>query len=132
MRSKSGFRIAPNWPKIRKMIMTSQFTDKTSQSTFLDVAVFLLSSLVSGPSFMSVSVLVLELWQFLFIRDSIEIRKSEISPSGFFPMSGDWGKLGIPNLAGMFLMKSYWMLQNSRVTASTGGGGGVNVPLHPD
>ena len=34
-----------------------------------------LSSLVTSPIFMSISLLVLELWQFLFIRDWPEIRK---------------------------------------------------------
>ena len=34
---------------------------------FIDVVLFLLSGLVTGPSFMSVSSLVLELWQFYFI-----------------------------------------------------------------
>ena len=37
----------------------------------------------------------------------------------FCPKSGDWGKLGIPNLARMCLIKCYWMLQNVRVTAFT-------------
>ena len=50
-----------------------------------------------------------------FIRDWPEIRKSEISPSEFYLISGDWGELGIPNLA----RKCYWMLQNARVTAFT-------------
>ena len=45
---------------------------------FFDAVLFLLSSLVTGPSFMSISSLVLELWQFSFIRDWPEIRKSEI------------------------------------------------------
>ena len=63
--------------------------------------------------------MVLELWQFLFIRDWPEIRKSELPPSEFFQISGDWGKLEIPNLAQIFLMKYYWMLQNARVTAFT-------------
>ena len=36
---------------------------------FFDVAVFLLSSLVTGPSFMSISLPVLELWQFLFTKE---------------------------------------------------------------
>ena len=80
---------------------------------------FLLSSLDTGPSFMSISSLVLELWQFSFIRDWPEIRKSEIPPSEFFPISGDWDKLWIPNLARMFLIECYWMLQNSRATAFT-------------
>ena len=80
---------------------------------------FLLSSLVTGPSFLSISSLVLELWQFSFIRDWQEIRKSEIPPSGFCPISGDWGELWIPNLARMSLIECYWMLQNSRVTTFT-------------
>ena len=46
-----------------------------------DVVLFLLSSLVTGPTFMSISSLVLELWQFPFIRDWPEIRKSGIPPS---------------------------------------------------
>ena len=62
---------------------------------FFDV-LFLLSSLVTGPSFISISSLALELWQFSFIRDGLEIRKSEIPSSEFFPMSEEWG---IPNLA---------------------------------
>ena len=57
--------------------MTSQLADMASSSNFSDVFLFLLSSLGSGPSFMSISSLVLELWQFTFIRDWPEIRKSE-------------------------------------------------------
>ena len=34
MRPESGFRIAPNWPWIGKMTMTSQFADMTSSSIF--------------------------------------------------------------------------------------------------
>ena len=45
---------------------------------FFGLVLFLLSSLVTGPSFMSVSLLVLELWQFLFWRDWPEIRKSKM------------------------------------------------------
>ena len=70
---ESGLRTAPNWPKIRKMTMTSQFSDMTSSSNFFEVVLFLLSILVTGPSFMSISSLVLELWQFLFIKDWREI-----------------------------------------------------------
>ena len=50
------------------MGVMSQFPNITS-SFFFDVVLFLLSTLVTGPSFMSVSSLVLELWQFCFIRD---------------------------------------------------------------
>ena len=85
--------------------------------SFFDVVLFLLSSLVTGPSFMSISLLVLELWQFSFIRDWPEIWKSEIPQSEFHAISSDWGELGIPNLARMSLMKCYRMLQNVKVTS---------------
>ena len=99
--------------------MTSPFTDMTSSSKCFEAVFFLLSSLASGPSFMSIPLLVLELWQFSFIRDCPEIWRSGIPPSEFWPISGDWGELGIPNLARLFLIKCYWMLQNARVTAFT-------------
>ena len=88
-----------------------------STSKFFDVVLFLLSSLVTGPRFMSISSLVLELWQFLFIRHWPEIWKSEIPTSEFFSISGDWGELWISNLARMSLIECYRMLQSSRVTA---------------
>ena len=138
---ESGLRTSLNWPKIRKITMTSQFSDMTSTSYFFDVALFLLSSLVTGPGFMSISLLVLELWQFSFTKDWPEIRKSEITPSEFCPISGDWGELWIPNLARMSLIECYWMLQNSRVTTFTvfellrenqlGGGGKITPPPSP-
>ena len=99
--------------------MMSQFADMTSSWNFFDVVLFLLSSLVSGPSSMAVSSLVLELWQFSFIRDWPEIQKLKILPSDFCPISGDWNELGIPNLARMSLIKFYWMLQYARVAAFT-------------
>ena len=134
---ESGLRIAPNWPKIQKMTMTSQFFDMTSMSNFFDVVLLLLSSLVTGPGFMSTSSLVLELWQFSLIRNWPEIRKSEIPPSEFFRISGDWGELWIPNLQRMSLVECYWILENYRVTAFTVivllrknelGGGKINPP----
>ena len=61
---------------------------------FFDVVVFLLSSLVTGPSFASIPLLVLELGLFLFIRDwRPGFWKSEIHPSGFLPKLGDWDEL---------------------------------------
>ena len=116
---ESGLRTAPNWQKIQKVAMTSQFSDMTSTSDFFDVVLFLLSSLVTGPSFMSISLLVLKPWQFSFIRDWPEIWKSEILPSELCQISGDWGELWIPNLAGMSLTEYYSKLQNSRVTVFT-------------
>ena len=98
--------------------------------------------LVIGPSFMSISSLVPELWQFPFISDWPEIGKSKISPSKFDLIYGDWGELEIPNLARLSLMKCYWIQQDARVTAFTvsellrenhqegwGGGERVKLPL---
>ena len=73
-----------------KKTLFPQFADLKSSSIFFDVAVFLLSSLVTAPSFMTISWLALELWQCSFIKDWPEFRKSEIHPSEFFPISGDW------------------------------------------
>ena len=46
------------------------------------------------------------------------------------PISGDWDKLGIPNLALIFLIKCYWMLRDARVTANrvTENQQGVKLP----
>ena len=52
----------------------------------------------------------------VYVKDWPEIRKLEIPPSGFHPMSGEWGGLWIPNLAQLYLIKGYWILQNLRVT----------------
>ena len=51
---------------------------------------FMLPCLVTGPSFMLISLLVLELRQFSFIKTWPEIRKSEIPKS---EISGDWGQV---------------------------------------
>ena len=62
-----------------KMTITPRIADTTLSSIFFDVDVFLLSSLVIQPSFMSISLLVLELLQF-FIRDFCRNMKIEIIP----------------------------------------------------
>ena len=110
----------------------------TSLQIFLNIILFLLSSLVTGLRFMSISSLVLELWQFPFIRVWPDIRKLKVSRSEFCPISEDWGESGIPNLARVSLMKCYWTLQDARVTAFTvfellmenqhGEGGGNHPP----
>ena len=69
-------KLAINW----KMTVTSQFVNMMPSSNSFDIFLFLLSSLVTGPSFMSMSSLVLEMWQFSFIRDWPEIQKLEIPP----------------------------------------------------
>ena len=98
--------------------MKSKFVDMTSSSHFWRCRISLVKlsywsqfhvNIMTGSGVMTIS----------FIRDWPEIRKSEIPPSEFCPISGDWGKPGIPNLARMSLTKCYWMLQNARVTAFT-------------
>ena len=76
--------------------------------------VALLPSLVNGPGFTSISSPVPEIWQFSFTRDWSEIQKSEIPPSDFSPIFGDWGELGMP-----VWEKCYWILQNAKATAFT-------------
>ena len=59
----SGIRL-PHCSKLvinRKNDNNVTISDMTSSSDFVDVVLFLLSSLVTGPSFMSMSSLVLEL-----------------------------------------------------------------------
>ena len=68
MRPDSGFQIAPNWPNWKNSNEVTIFWHDVT-IRFLDVNLFLLSSLVTAPSFMSIPSLVHELWQFLFIRD---------------------------------------------------------------
>ena len=114
-----GLRTAPNWSKIRKKTMTSQFSDMKSSSIFywhcfVSFVKFSYWSkfhvnIINGSGIMTIS----------FIRDWPEIRKSEIPPSEFFPISEDWGGLWMPNLARMSVIECYWMLQNFRVTAFT-------------
>ena len=92
---------------------------QSSSPNFFDVVLFLLSTFVTSPSFMSILSLVLELWQFFFKGDWPVIWKSKMPPSEFFSISRDWNELGIPNLERMSLIKCYWMLVNDRVTAFT-------------
>ena len=99
------------------MTMMSQFSGMMLYSNVLDSGFFFLLILFTGQSFISISSLVLELWRFLFIKDWPEIRKLEITPSEFCPISRD--KLEIPNLARLFTLKCYWKLQNARFKAFT-------------
>ena len=138
--SKAGLWIAPNWPKLREITMTLQFSDMVWTSTFFDVALFLLSRLVTGPSFMSISALTLELWQFSFIKDWPEIRNRKY-PVCVFP--NIWRlelvrdtKFGM-NVSNKILLNT----ANARVTAFTVSkllrenqqewGRGGKITLHP-
>ena len=45
---------------------------------------------LTGPSFMSISKLVLNLWEFFFVKDWLETRKLEIPWSDFWQISVIW------------------------------------------
>ena len=98
IRSPDSSKLSINWINDHDF----KICGMTLFSIFFDGFLFLLSNLVTNPSFMSISSLVLDLSKFCFIRDSPETWKSDITPSEFCPISGDWGKLGIPNLTRMF------------------------------
>ena len=78
---------------------------------FLKCSCRWLNFLVSGASFMAVSLLFLEFWQLLFIWP--EIWKLKIPLLEFCQISGDQSKLR------MCLMKIYLTLQNARFAAFT-------------
>ena len=101
-------KLAINW---KKKTITSQFPKLTSSSKFFGVALFFFPILVNGPSFMSISSMVLELWQILFIRDWPEICKSKLPSTEFYSISGDQEELKIQSLARLFLAKTYWILK---------------------
>ena len=78
----------------------------TSSPNFFKMVLFLLSGLATGPSFMSIvtgsGFMTVSFYKGL-------TRNPEIgnTPSEFCPISGDWNKSGVPNLAQTFLIKSY-------------------------
>ena len=55
------------------MTMTSEFSVITSPQTFLGFAMFSLPISVNNPSFISISLLTLELWKFIFIYITLSI-----------------------------------------------------------
>ena len=61
MHVESSFHIAPNLPYIGKITIMSQIPNMKSLSIFFNFVLFLLSSLVAGPNFMSISLLIKEL-----------------------------------------------------------------------
>ena len=85
IRLRDGCKLAINRKKDNDVTICQQ----DDIVKLFDVAVFFLPSLITGPSFMSISWLVLELWKFSFKKDWPEIRKSDIPSSQFCPISSD-------------------------------------------
>ena len=89
MHLQSDFQIVSNWPKIWKITMTSQFVNMKPSSIFLVVVLFLLSSLVTGPSFMSRSSYCHRVMIILFNR--ILTRNPEIGNTLVWVLPNIWG-----------------------------------------
>ena len=94
-----------------KMIITSQIANIKFSSLFLMLPRF------SRQFYLLVQVSCqYQCWlcsyDNFFTKDWQEIQKLEITQSEFIPISGDWGKLGIPNLARMSRIV-LWMLKNT-------------------
>ena len=81
-------KLAVNWKNDNDVTF---FKHDVIVNFFWRCFVFLVK-LVTGPCFMSMSSLVLELRHIPFIKDWPEIRKSEIPPSEFCPIPGHWGE----------------------------------------
>ena len=62
MHLESDFQIAPNLPKIGKIMMVSYYSDIVK---LFDIIVLLFLILDSSPFFMSISLLVMQLRQYL-------------------------------------------------------------------
>ena len=110
---ESGLWISPNWPNIRAYDMTSS----SFFFFFLKFFFFFFFFFVKFSYWSHFHVNIIT--SFWVIRDWPEIRKLEIHPFEFCSISGDWSKLGIPNLAEMSVIKCYSKLQNAKVTAFT-------------
>ena len=134
--------------KLEKYQRRHNLLTRPHRQIFFSAVLFFLSNLVTGPSFMSMSSLALELWkiwQLSFIKDWPEIWKSEIPSHEFCPVSGDEADLWYQIWYECLLMKCCWMLKNTRVIAFTailllsknqqeggrGGGAGIIEP-QPD
>ena len=139
MRLESGFWIAPNWPKIEKncrdfTICRHDVIVKFFWCCFVCLVKFRYWSKFHVNIITGSGVMTISFYKWLTRNPGIGNTLSE-----FCAISGDWGKLEIPNLAQTSLIKCYWMLRNARVTAFTisellrenqqvGEGGGCNSP----
>ena len=94
MRLESGFRIPPNWPKTRKNENDVTIFRHVVIINFFWCFLFLLSILFTGRSFMSISSLVLELWQLSSIRDWPEIQKWKYLCLSFSQYLETWASYG--------------------------------------
>ena len=136
----SGQQTPPKWPKIWKMKMTSQSLDMLF-SSFFDAFCFS-SSLVTGPSFMSILSLVLELW--LFYKELTRNPEIGNTPVWVFPniwrsgrVMDTWFGMNTSNRILVNAAKCeviaftvFELLRENQLGQK--GGGKITPPSHPD
>ena len=88
-----------------KLTISLHFSVRRHRKFFWSCFISLVKFSYWSKSHVNISSLVLQLWQFSFIRSWTEISKLEIPSPEFCPLSGDWSKLGIPHLAWRSLIK---------------------------
>ena len=85
--------------------MTSQFPDMTSWSIFLKIYFVSLLKFSFWSKFHVINITGSEIMTIFFHKGLT--RSLAIGNTEFCQISGDWGNLGIPNLAVMSLIKCY-------------------------
>ena len=119
MHSKSGFRIVPNRPWIEKKRQRSHnLPTWRHRQFFWRYRVSFVKFSYWSKFHVNVITGSTVITTFPF-EEMTRTKKSKIPPSEFSPISRDCGKLRIPNLTQMSLMKCSWILQNVRVAAFT-------------
>ena len=99
--------------------MTSQIAEMTPSSIFFDIVLFLLLSLLTGPSFMSMLWLVTGsgFMTFFFYKGSTKNLVIRNTPVWVLPNIWRLGQVMDAKFGTNVSNRCYWMLQNSRVTA---------------
>ena len=114
MRPESSFRMAANWPQIEKNNDVTICRYDVCRHFFWSCRVFLVR--FSYWSKFHVNIMTGYGVMTIFVYKGLT-RSPEIGNIHVWVLSNIWRLLRIPKLVRMSLIKSYWMLQNAKVTA---------------
>ena len=109
MRSKHGFQMAANKSEKNNEVTIYQHGIIVSLLRLLCCVSLVKFSYWSN---FHVSIVIVTIYVYKGLTRNPWIGNT---PVWFCPISRDWGKLGIPDLTRMSLIKRFWMLQNVRV-----------------
>ena len=143
---ESGHRTAPNWPKIRKMTMTSQFPDMTSKSFFLRCFVFLVKfsylskfhvNIITGSGIMTI------FFYKEFTRNPENRKCPRLSFAQYLETGANMDTELCTNVSNRMLLNAakfqvysfyrFWVIKKKPNGMEGGGGGGKITPLpYPD